>query len=142
MSKQYTITRATEFQRSESLLGSIGVVTAHGDDDMQVNDGYHTMDELYDHRISLYISLCKYVIYHEVKLHGINDRVWRSKVHSDGSVMEGWFILGIGKKKGEQITYHLPLARWDDIEIAQTLEKAPEFDGHSSNDVLARLIEL
>ncbi len=25
-------------------------------------DGYHTFDELYDHRITLYISLCKQIV--------------------------------------------------------------------------------
>lgn len=142
MSKEYTIFKATSVITNNDAHSSTQFAVAKGGEEMKVSDGYHTMDELYDHRISLYISLCKYVIYHEAKLHGINDRVWRSKVHSDGSVMKGWFILGIGKKKGEQITYHIPLYRWDDIEIAQTLEKAPEWDGHSSNDVLARLIEL
>ena len=111
-------------------------------EDLTISDGYHTMDELYDHRITLYIALCKFVIYHEVKLHGVNDIVWRSKLHSDGSEYKGWFLLGIGKEKGKQVTYHLPLDRWDDISMAQTLEKAPEFDGHTSEDVLNRIKNL
>lgn len=151
MSKQYTITRATEFQRSEGLIGSIGVVTAHGDDDMQVNDGYHTMDELYNHRITLYIALAK-------ALKGLSDAskevgedssivipVWRSKYHSDGELCFGTgtqFILGIFSEKGEQISYHIPIERWSECDFADTLEKAPEWDGHNSNDVIKRLKEL
>jgi hypothetical protein len=65
--------------------------------------------------------------------------VWRSKLHSDGSSFDGWFILGIGKEKGKQITYHLPTVRWDEVSFAETLEKAPEWDGHTPDDVLERL---
>jgi hypothetical protein len=47
--------------------------------------------------------------------------------------------MGIFIDKGSQITYHLPINRWEDTEWAETLEKAPEFDGHTSSDVLERL---
>lgn len=30
-----------------------------------------------------------------------------TEVHSDGSIMEGWFLLGIHKYQGHQITYHM-----------------------------------
>lgn len=75
-------------------------------DEVEVSDGYHTFDELYDHELAF-----------------------------GGS----WFVLGIGKEKGKQITYHLPLERWDETNFAYTLEKAPEWDGHTSDDVLERL---
>ncbi len=32
--------------------------------------------------------------------------------------------MGIGKEKGEQITYHLPLSKWDETNFAETLESA------------------
>lgn len=99
-----------------------------------VSDGYHTFNELYDHRNVLFIKLCesltrKYFI-------------WKSKTHSDGTKIEGWFILGIGEEPGLQITYHLPLYLWDDTPFAITLEKAPAFDGHTSTDVLDRILAL
>ena len=103
-----------------------------------VSDGYHTIAELYDHRNTLYIALCRAQSYIENEF-GCARFVWRSKLHSDGSSMEGWFILGIGKEKGKQVTYHLPNSRWDDTSFAETLEKAPEWDGHTSQDVLKRL---
>ena len=70
--------------------------------------------------------------------------VWRSKKHSDGELAFGgtWFVLGIGKENGKQMTYHLPIDRWDECGFAETLEQAPEFDGHSSDDVLKRLKNL
>lgn len=106
------------------------MITIKGDN-LEVSDGYHTINELYEHRINLFIALCK----------RIND-CWRSDTHSDGTSFEGWFILGINKSQGSQITYHLPMSRWDDCDFATTLFKAPEWDGHTSNDVLKRLLEL
>lgn len=105
-----------------------------------ISDGYHTFGELYDHRITLYIQLCKarFLDPDNGFLHG----VWKSKTHSDGSVWDGWFILGIFKEPGKQITYHLPMDRWEDCKFAETLDKAPEWDGHTSADVLQRLKNL
>jgi len=49
----------------------------------------------------------------------------------------------LNKEKGKQITYHLPLKHFKEVsEFAEELKKAPEFDGHSSNDVLERLKKL
>ena len=96
----------------------------------KVSDGYHTFEELYDHRITLFIALARALRTH---------KVWRSKLHSDGSSYAGWFILGINDKPGKQITYHLPLSRWDETDFAFTVDRAPEFDGHTAEDVLKRL---
>ena len=140
--KTLTIVGATSAKNHQSNhpdSKAIFDVVIHGEEFMSVFDGYHTMDELYDHRIQLFIALCKYVIYNDVKLRGMNYSVWRSKLHADGSEYEGWFILGIGKEKGKMITYHLPISKWGEIELAETLDCAPEWDGHTSNDVLERL---
>jgi hypothetical protein len=106
-------------------------------------DGYHTFDELYEHRIELFIALCKAYekIGDEWGSGGIE--VWKSKKHSDGELAFGgtWFVLGIGTEKGEQITYHLPIAKWEEAP-GDILDKAPEFDGHTSEDVLNRLKSL
>lgn len=101
----------------------------------KISDGYHTFDELYEHRISLFMCLCKYIA-------DQHDTVWKSKVHSDGSVYEGWFIMGINTKKGKQISYHLPMDKWGECWMAKELDKAPEWDGHTSADVLERLNNL
>lgn len=108
-------------------------------------DGYHTFSELYDHRIALWIALCEMranVI--DTSDHAYFEDVWRSKNHSDGEPAFGgaWFVLGIGEDEGSQITYHLPIEQWDRCDFAETLEKAPEFDGHTSDDVLERLKSL
>lgn len=108
-----------------------------GDD--KTTDGYHTFQELYDHRITLYIALCRLVV---TRVPHVETHVWRSRLHSDGSSIPGWFVLGIGTEPGRQITYHLPLERWDETRFAIELERGPAFDGHTAVDVLARLREL
>jgi hypothetical protein len=118
------------------------------DDLNQVSDGYHTIQELYDHRIGLFITLCKTIFDYSLLANSeFNVEIihpWRSKYHSDGelSFSGEWFVLGIGKEKGKQITYHLPMSRWDETNFAETLDRAPEWDGHTSADVLERLKNL
>ena len=110
---------------------------------VEVSDGYHTFTELYEHRCTLWITLCR-----ALKLLNVNRSsrpepvVWRSRAHSDGSQMVGWFVLGFGQLQGEQITYHLPEVRWEETSWAQTWDKAPEYDRHTSDDVLERLKSL
>ena len=103
----------------------------------KISDGYHTFDELYEHRITLFIALCK--AYDDNTFVG---DVWRSKLHSDGTMFDDWFIMGIGRGKGQQITYHLPISKWKETEFAETLENAPEWDGHTPEDVLKRINKL
>jgi len=107
-------------------------------ENIQISDGYHTFDELYEHRIVLFIALCKQRAEHNCN-RGKFHNVWRSKLHSDGTMFDDWFVMGIGKEKGEQMTYHLPITKWEDTNFAETLEKAPEWDGHTPEDVLNRI---
>lgn len=95
-------------------------------------DSYHTFGELYDQRSEVYIALCR-----------IHDKeIWRSHTHSDGTCYQGWFIMGIGKEKGSQISFHLAEKYWDETTFAETLEQAPEWDKHTSADVILRLKKL
>lgn len=176
--KKYTITKAKQMRGftdtpigKNAQFGSdaqephyLVPIEVNGPEEMQVSDGYHTMDELYDHRITLFIAFCKWFniidrAFPKVKIEPllvknhktgmienkaeiVRNPVWRSKLHSDGSEFECWFILGIGKEPGKQITYHLPISKWDETEFAETLENSPEWDGHSSVEVMERLKNL
>lgn len=108
----------------------------------QVSDGYHSFDELYRHRVALFIAFCR-ARYSSRSLGrwSLNDSglVWRSKVQSDGTMYDGWFIAGIGVDAGAQITYHLPVSEWDRCWFMAELGQAPQFDGHTSDDVVDRL---
>lgn len=129
-------------------------------------DGYHTFDELYDHRITLFIALCRKLsvptieaattftaekakeVQAAMRKGGVVQvpakyipahQVWRSHQHADGSIIHHWSVLGIDKEPGKQITYHIPLTRWGECDFAETLDRAPEWDGHTSADVLERI---
>jgi hypothetical protein len=124
------------------ILKSNGVSRLQFQEPGQVSDGYHTFDELYEHRIVNYITLLR----KQAKINSLpgesNEgdlKPWRTQTHSDGSVWDGWFLLGIGITTGKQITYHLPMSKWDECDFAMDVVSAPEWDGHTSADVLERL---
>jgi Ser/Thr protein kinase RdoA (MazF antagonist) len=98
----------------------------------KVSDGYHTFEELYEHRIELWIAFCKTNQF----------RAWKSRRHSDGSKWKGWFILGFDTEAGRQKTYHLPNKYWKRLPNTIAINTAPEWDGHTPNDVLERLKDL
>lgn len=114
-----------------------------------ISDGYHTFGELYETRAVLNIALFRrikntaYTSYlhaqHTQRNLQFSNPVWRSKLHSDGSMFDGMFILGLGTEPGMQITFHYHLDKWDDCSFAETLEQAPEFDGHTPAEALERI---
>ncbi len=116
-----------------------------------VSDGDHTMDELYEHRYRLFLALGR--LYDKLpggkirsQVDGtqhVKSKVWRTLTHSDGTpTYKRYFLMGIGYDEGEQISYHLPMRLWEEASFAETLEKGPEFDGHTSLHVAMRLMEL
>src|SRR6188472_1874918 len=88
------------------------LIKSEGIDTNLISDGYHTFAELYEHRIVLYMALCR--ILDDTGL----AQVWKSKKHADGSEWAGWFVLGINHEDGQQITYHLPNSKWDECDFA------------------------
>ena len=94
-----------------------------------ISDGYHTFDELYYHRMILFSIICNQD----------KNNSWKSKLHSDGTMFEGYFIVGILTRQG-QYTYHYKLDYWDLFEV-EVFEKAPEWDGHKPEDI-GRLLSL
>jgi len=96
----------------------------------QVSDGYHTFDELYTHRHILFLNL--------VRLH--NDWAFKTRKNNTGEEWKGWFILGLNTPYG-QISYHLPNYLWD-LARVEEIEQNNDYDGHSSSDVVDRLISL
>lgn len=96
----------------------------------ETSDGYHTFNELYDHRTLLLAVIANN-----------NPSIsWKSLKHNDGTMFKNMFIVGINTPEG-QITYHVELDKWDLFNIYE-FDKAPEFDGHTSKDVLHRLKSL
>lgn len=95
-----------------------------------MSDGYHSMSELYFTRAVLFARICK----------DHKDKSWKSKQHSDGTMYEGYFIVGISTPAG-QYTYHYPHNTWDLFEVNE-LDKAPAYDGHKPEDIGRLLLEL
>lgn len=106
----------------------------------KLSDGYHSFDDLYRHRHALFIALCKQIEYDFTQ--PSHNHVWRSKKHSDGGSLDGFFIMGIGDTPKKMVTYHIPVEYWKETEFANTLEAAPAWDGHTPEDVLKRLTAL
>jgi len=94
----------------------------------KVSDGYHTFDELYEHRCLLFIALTK-------SFPGLS---WKSRLHHEGTMFPGgWFIAGMNLPSGA-VSYHLPERLWD-LCGGTTLATAPEWDGHTADDAAGRL---
>ena len=99
----------------------------------QLTDGYHTMEELYDHRRALTAALCK----------ALSLDSWRSKAHhpDDDPMFEGgYFIVGINLPTGT-VTYHYKLTHWDDFAGVIELPHAPLWDGAAPAVTVDRLLE-
>ena len=94
----------------------------------EVSDGYHTFNELYDHRAKLFALIC----------HDHRDLAWKSLQHEDGSMYDGMFIVGVDTPQG-QATYHYDVEPYWDMFWCRELERAPEWDGHTPDDAIERI---
>lgn len=92
----------------------------------EVSDGYHTIQELYDHRCLLFINLCL---------------LQPSKCFWKKDHYQGWDCLYLGTENG-QISYHIPSKYRVTFQNKIKLDETKPFDGHTSNDVLERLEKL
>src|SRR6267142_6419394 len=91
---KYTLTQA-------KLFGHTTDAEPHASMEIEaesVSDGYHTMDELYEHRIRLYLALVK-IYDNYITPMACHVVCWKSKLHDDGSSFDGWFILGMSCTK-------------------------------------------
>lgn len=97
------------------------------------SDGFHTFNELYRHRAALTAVL----LYELAPLRRYDvHKSWR---HSDGELCFGgdWFIV-VAQLPAGQISYHYPATDWEMFRIPER-DRAFEFDGHTPDDVVARL---
>ena len=97
----------------------------------EVSDGYHTFNELYHHRAVLFSVICN----------GHPDMAWKSKLHHDGTMYDGMFIVGVNTPDG-QATYHYDIdPYWNMFQVPE-LPNAPEWDGHTPAQAIERLSTL
>lgn len=94
-----------------------------------VSDGDHTFSELYHHRAILTAAL----------FNAYPEMCWKSKQHHDGSMYDGYFIVGMDTPHG-QATYHYALSYWWMFHVKE-LDHAPEYDGHTPEQAIERIAE-
>ena len=97
----------------------------------ETSDGYHTFDELYDHRAKLFSVI--------VRDH--RELAWKSKLHHDGTMYDGMFVVGIEAPDG-QATYHYDVDPYWDLFDCKELDRAPEWDGHTPQQAIDRIAAL
>lgn len=98
--------------------------------DGNTSDGYHTFNELYHHRAVLL----------SVIVENFAARAWKSKLHADGTMYEGMFIVGIETPDG-QATYHYDMPYWN-LFRCKEVDRAPEWDGHTPDQAIERIGKL
>lgn len=89
----------------------------------EISDGYHTFNELYEHRMFLFSIICKQN----------KNKSWRSKLHSDGTMYENYFIVGITTDMGDY-SYHYHIDYWKYFSGVPERKFAPKWDGHQPKD--------
>ena len=92
-----------------------------------VSDGDHTFKELYHHRAILTMAL----------FNSHPNMCWKSRQHHDGTMYDGYFIVGIDTPDG-QATYHYDLSYWSMFHVRE-LDRAPKFDGHTPDQAIERI---
>lgn len=97
--------------------------------DGNTSDGHHTFNELYYHRMVLFSVVCNQN----------KEKSWKSWKHNDGTMFDGYFIVGITTNQGNY-TYHYHKDYWDMFDVKE-LDLAPEWDGHKPEDI-TRLLAL
>lgn len=99
--------------------------------DGNTSDGYHTFNELYDHRAKLF----------SVIVRNYPDLCWKSKQHHDGTMYDGMFIVGIDTPDG-QASYHYDIDPYWNMFDCKELERAPVWDGHTPQQAIDRIAAL
>jgi hypothetical protein len=106
------------------------------------SDGYHTFKELYEFRkaynVALFNQWGSIIVDFTLKYD-----VHKSWKHHDGELCfgGGWFIVVAVLPTG-QISNHYPASDWDLFKIPEVEKAKYEFDGHTGQDVINRLLNI
>ncbi len=118
----------------------------------EFSDGYHTFDELYEARMAYNVALFNEwgsqpetgsLLFgqHSMNLLCSKHDVHKSTRHHDGELCfgGGWFIVVANLPSG-QISNHYEMKHWGLFKIPETEKAKYEWDGHTSEDVIKRLL--
>jgi hypothetical protein len=117
---------ASFFDHCANMIEKLPAVDAKIDGN--TSDGYHTFNELYHHRAVLFSVIVK----------AFPERAWKSRKHHDGTMYDGMFIVGIDTPQG-QATYHYDVDPYWEMFACRELDRAPEWDGHTPTEAIARI---
>ena len=128
---QEVVTGEVDFADPQKTYRAIADLIEPCPIDGETSDGYHTFNELYHHRAVLF----------SVIVATFGERAWKSKLHADGTMYDGMFIVGIKTPDG-QATYHYDIDPYWDMFRCKELVRAPEWDGHTPNQAIERIGKL
>ena len=96
----------------------------------ELNDGFHTFNELYDYRM----------LYNAAFFNRLpKEKVHKSKKHHDGQeCFGGWGFIVMAELPTGQISNHYAMEYWDLFNIPEK-EIADEWDGHTPKEAAERL---
>ena len=117
---------ASFFNHCANMIEKLPAVDVKIDGD--TSDGYHTFNELYHHRAVLFSVIVK----------AFPEQAWKSRRHHDGTMYDGMFIVGIDTPQG-QATYHYDVDPYWEMFACRELDRAPEWDGHTPAEAIARI---
>lgn len=123
------IRHTTHNEQIAHINREIAKLNATGGDQKAISDGHHTFRDLYFQRMFLTKIIAE----------SYPNAAWKSKLHHDGTMFNGDFIVGFTTPAG-QYSYHYKLEYWTMFNITE-LEHAPEYDGHKPEDI-DRLLSL
>ena len=103
------------------------------------SDGYHTFKELYEFRKAYNVALFNEWGKHVIPTYEVH-KSWK---HNDGELCfgGGWFIVVAILPNG-QISNHYKAEDWDLFKIPEVEKAKYSFDGHTSVDVIERLLTI
>jgi len=116
---------------TEAIESAYAAATQRPPVDENTSDGYHTFKELYHHRAVLFAAL----------IAQMPEKAWKSKQHSDGTMFDGMFIVGIETPDG-QATYHYDIDPYWGLFRCRELDHAPEWDGHTPAQAIERIEQM
>lgn len=104
--------------------------------DENTSDGYHTFKELYEFR-KIYNALLFNEWWRTNRI-----EVYKSKRHSDGELCFGgdWFIVVAILPTG-QISNHYEIKDWDLFKIPECDKSIYEYDEHTPQDTVIRMLD-
>ena len=130
VAKEHGITNVTLFEK-DFVLSAVRNELMRRNTPGEISDGYHTFNELYDHRCTLFALICA----------DHQDIAWKSLKHHDGTMYDDMFVCGIITPYG-QVNYHMNVEPYWNMIQAQELPTAPEWDGHTPKMALERIAQM